>query len=154
MRLGKFGLRLGTAISGGLLLIATMGSAFAFEPSLTGLWRTIDDKTGKPRGVVRIYEENGEIFAKIEECLNPSEANEICEKCPGDRKDQPVIGLVIIRRMKKTGGEYSGGDNLDPETGAIYRCRLRLAEDGRSLEVRGYFGAALFGRSQTWLRAD
>lgn len=150
----KIRLRLLAAAAAGLLLFALAAPAFASEPTPAGLWQTIDDKTGKPRGFVRVYEENGEIFGKIEGSVDPEEAKERCDKCSGDRKDQPVIGLVILRRMKKTGVEYTGGDILDPDTGAVYRCKIRLAEDGRKLVVRGYLGAALFGRSQIWLRAD
>ncbi len=142
-----------------LLLLCAMAapglaSELVPEPTPAGLWRTIDDKTGKPRGFVRLYEENGELFGKVEKSLDPKEAKERCDKCSGERKDQPVVGMVILRRMKKSGSQYIGGDILDPDTGAVYRCILRLVEDGRKLVVRGYLGATLFGRSQTWVRAD
>jgi uncharacterized protein (DUF2147 family) len=131
--------------------------ALAFDPAPitpTGLWRTHDDKTGKPRGFVRVYEENGEIFGKIESSLDPADAKERCEKCSGARKNQPVIGLVILRGMKKTSQEYSGGDILDPDTGVVYRCRFRMLEEGKKLELRGYLGVSVFGRSQVWIRQD
>jgi uncharacterized protein (DUF2147 family) len=140
------------------VLICAMGLAvFADEsappgPTPAGLWKTVDDKTGKPRGFVRLYEENGEIFGRIESSADPAEAKERCEKCAGERKNQPMIGLVILRRMKKSGEEYSGGDILDPDTGVVYRCKLRMLEQGQKLELRGYVGFALLGRSQIWIR--
>lgn len=150
----KIALRLcGTALAG-LWLLGLAAPALASEPSPAGLWRTIDDKTGQPRGFVRVYEVNGEIFGRIEGSLDPEEAKDRCDKCSGERKDQPVIGLVILRRMKKSGAEYTGGDILDPDTGTVYRCKFRLVEAGRKLVVRGYLGAAIFGRSQIWLRAE
>ncbi len=124
----------------------------AEDSSPVGLWKTIDDKTHMPRGTVRIYEENGEYFGKIESSFNPAERTKKCSKCPGDRRDQPIIGLVILRGMMKRGSEYSGGEILDPETGEVYKCVLRLSGDGDMLLVRGYFVVPLVGRTQVWMR--
>jgi uncharacterized protein (DUF2147 family) len=134
-----------------LLLITPL---LAQSPSPAGLWRTIDDKTHKTRGLVRLFEKDGAIFGKIEASFDPKEAQEICAKCGDDRKDKPVIGMVFLRDMKKRGEEYSGGDILDPDTGWIYRCKMTLEEGGRKLTVRGYLGLALIGRSQTWIREE
>ena len=116
------------------------------------VWKTIDDKTHKPRGTVRIYEQNGEYFGRIESSFNPAEQMEICDKCTDDRRDKPIIGLVILRGMVKRGSEYTGGEILDPETGSVYKCRYTLSGDGGMLEVRGYFVARLLGRTQVWKR--
>ena len=119
-----------------------------------GLWKTVDDKTQRPRGTVRIYEQEGALYGRIETSFDPSQTNEICDKCPGDRKNKPVIGLVILSGLKKRGNEYSGGEILDPDTGWVYRCRLTLEDNGAKLIVRGYIGLPLAGRSQTWYRAE
>src|SRR4051812_14494258 len=74
--------------------------------SATGLWKTFDDHTHKPRGTVRIYEENGLYFGRIESSFNPAELSERCFKCADERKDAPITGLVILRNMRKNGGEY------------------------------------------------
>lgn len=124
----------------------------AEEPSPVGLWRTIDDRTHKARGIVRIYEKNGEYFGRIESSFDPAERNEKCEKCTGDRKGQPIIGLEIMRGMKKKGSEYSGGDILDPETGIVYKCRFTLSGDGEMLLIRGFFLVPVLGRTQVWMR--
>ena len=71
-----------------------------------GVWKTIDDITHKPRGLIRVYEQNGEIFGKIEASFDPKEAAEVCHKCGGERKGLPVLGLVIMRHMKKRGAEW------------------------------------------------
>jgi len=60
--------------------------------------------------------------------------------------------MVVVRRMKKEGDEYTGGDILDPKNGSVYRCKMHLIDQGRKLSVRGYLGVSLFGRSQTWIR--
>jgi uncharacterized protein (DUF2147 family) len=64
-----------------------------------------------------------------------------------------VIGLDIIRGLHQDGEQWSGGEILDPENGATYRCSIRVEDGGRKLVVRGYVGFSLLGRSQTWLRA-
>ena len=124
------------------------------ESSPVGLWKTFDDRTHKARGTVRIYEENGSLFGKIESSFNPEELAAHCEKCAGDRKGAPIVGLVILRGMTKHGSEYGGGDILDPETGFTYRCRFLLSMDGEHLLVRGYLGISILGRTQTWIRMD
>ena len=117
-----------------------------------GLWQTMDDHTRKPRGTVRLYLENGEVFGKIESSLNPDNALDVCGLCPGDRKNKAIIGLVILRRMKKANGEWTGGDILDPDTGQLYRCKFKITEDGSTMTLRGYVGVSLLGRSQVWTR--
>ena len=124
------------------------------EPTPVGRWTTIDDKTGKPKAVVQVYEQNGLLFGKVEASLNPERANRRCEQCTDERKDQPIVGMVIIRSMKKQGDEYVGGDILDPDNGSVYRCKMKVIDDGKALSVRGYRGVSLLGRSQTWHRAS
>jgi uncharacterized protein (DUF2147 family) len=121
-------------------------------PSPIGLWKTIDDKTGQPRGIVRLYEKDGRYFARIERSLTPGEEGRKCTACTDERKDQPFIGMVLMRNVKLDNGKYSGGDILDPDTGTVYRCNFKLEDEGKTLVVRGYLGVSLFGRSQRWLR--
>jgi uncharacterized protein (DUF2147 family) len=113
----------------------------------------MDDRTHQARGTVRIYSENGLWFGKIVSSFNPADRSERCDKCDGERKDRPVIGMVILRGMKKHGAEYSGGDILDPDTGSLYRCRFTISADGNRTTVRGYIGLAILGRTQVWTRA-
>jgi uncharacterized protein (DUF2147 family) len=139
-----------------LLIIAllTVARLTAAEASPIGLWRTVDDKTQEPRGLVRIFEKDGALFGAIEKSFDPKEAGERCSKCEGDRKDKPVIGMIILRGMKKRGPGYGDGDILDPDTGTVYRCRMSIEDGGKRLIVRGFIGIALLGRSQTWWREE
>jgi uncharacterized protein (DUF2147 family) len=145
-------------LSGCALLGMALSSLYATDApgklTAVGRWRTVDDKTGKPRSIVRIYEEQGRLFGRIEESLNPERAGRRCDKCTDERKDQPIVGMVIIRGLKQDGDEYNGGDILDPDNGKIYRCKLRVKDNGNLLSVRGYLGAAVFGRSQEWTRTS
>jgi uncharacterized protein (DUF2147 family) len=119
-----------------------------------GLWKTFDDKTGSARAIVRVYEENGKLFGRIERSFNPGAEARVCEVCTDERKNQPIIGLLIIRNMKPADGEFSGGDILDPENGSVYRCKFHLDDAGTHLVVRGFIGISLLGRTQTWERQD
>lgn len=140
-----------------MLLAGLLSSpaALAQGPALqspVGLWQTVDDHTGKPRGIVRIFEAQGRLYGEIVRVLDPDKAGAVCVSCTDDRKDKPILGLQILRGLRQDGESWDGGTILDPETGTSYRCSLRLADGGRKLVVRGYVGISLLGRSQTWLR--
>ena len=135
-------------------LFALPAAAWAQAASPVGAWKTIDDKTGKPKALVRITEEGGVLTGKIEKLFRaPSEEqNPTCAKCEGARKDQPIIGMTILSGLKKEGNDYTGGEILDPAAGKTYKSKAALKDNGAKLEVRGYIGAPMFGRSQTWVR--
>jgi uncharacterized protein (DUF2147 family) len=135
-----------------LLATIAMNVCVAQSPSPAGLWKTLDDKTGKPHGMIRIYEEGGKLFGKVEQSFLPGAEHRVCGGCTDERKNQPIIGLVFIRNMHWDGVEFSGGDILDPDSGSVYHCKMHLEKDGAVLIVRGYIGFSLLGRSQTWLR--
>lgn len=124
--------------------------------SPVGLWKTISDVDGKPRGVVRITEQDGVYLAAIVSSLVPGEGDMgLCDVCPDDRKGRPYSGLVFLTGLRKESStEYGGGEILDPDTGGIYPCRARLENNGQTLVVRGYLGIPFFGRSQVWQRTE
>lgn len=128
----------------------------AVELSPAGLWKTIDDRSGKPKGLVRIREVNGQYEGRIEKIF-PTPGDDPmprCEKCDGARRNQPVLGLTFMWGLTKQGDEYDNGEILDPESGKIYRAKMKLVDGGKKLEVRGFIGISLLGRSQTWLREE
>ena len=138
------------------ILLAPAFRLRAAEPTPAGLWKTIDDNSGKPRGLVRIREVNGRFEGKVEKAFpQPGEdPAPKCDKCDGARHNQPVLGMTILWGLGKQGDEYGDGEILDPETGKIYRARMKLIDNGKKLEVRGFIGFSLFGRTQTWLREE
>ena len=142
----------GLRAAAALCLTAFVIHASDLGPTPVGRWKTVDDHTGKPRSIVSIYQQNGKLFGKVESSLDPARAGRRCDRCKDDRKDKPVVGMVIIRNLVKDGDEYNGGDILDPDNGTIYRCKIWLTDGGNKLSVRGYVGISLFGRSQTWIR--
>ena len=140
--------------AGLIAMMFAMPAAWAQNASPTGTWKTIDDETGKPKSLVRITEENGVLTGKIEKLFRPADQdqNPKCTACEGARKDQPIIGMTILSGLKKDGNEYTGGEILDPSKGKTYKSKASLKDNGSKLEVRGYIGAPMFGRSQTWVR--
>lgn len=136
-----------------VLLLPTL--AFA-QATPVGLWKTIDDDGKTAKSQVRISEQGGTLVGSIDKLLDPTApADAKCDKCTDDRKNQPVLGLQIIRGVKPDGdGLWGHGEILDPNNGKTYRTRLKPVDGGKKLEVRGYIGAPLFGRTQTWVRVE
>jgi uncharacterized protein (DUF2147 family) len=147
-----------TLLAGVLLFLALLlsGANSADLSSPVGLWKTIDDNTGKPGGIIRIALIDGQYQAKIEKIfIDPGEdPNPKCVRCEGPRQNQPVIGMTFMWGITKQGDEYQGGEILDPKTGKTYRARLKLEDGGRKLNVRGFIGFSLLGRSQVWYREE
>lgn len=132
-------------------LFALLYSAMLFAQSSTdivGKWTTIDDETGKAKSVVEIFKKSdGKYYGKIAQLLSKPE-NDKCVNCKDDRKNKPLIGLEIIRGLKKDGSEFTGGNITDPKTGKTYKCTI--TRNGEKLDVRGYMGFSLIGRTQVW----
>lgn len=120
-----------------------------------GLWKTVDDKDGTAKSEIRIVETNGVISGKVERILDPeSKPGEKCIECSDERKDQPILGMEILRGLKKNDGKdvWEGGNVLDPKNGKIYRATVTPIEGGHKLQMRGYIG--FFYRTQTWIRVN
>lgn len=129
-------------------------AAWANNTSPVGLWRNVDDVSGKPRALVRITESNGTLQGRIEKVFLAPNESPTCAKCEGALKNVPVMGLVILSGLKKDGDEYTGGEILDPDNGKVYSSKIYLTNGGQKLNVRGYIGVSLLGRSQIWERQD
>lgn len=117
-----------------------------------GLWAPIDGATGKPLGLIAIYRAHGLYYGRIEPVTAHPDRTARCTECTGNRHNQPMIGLVLMRHLHYHNGRYVDGDILDPHTGRVYGCELRLIDGGRKLVMRGYLGIPLLGRSQVWQR--
>jgi uncharacterized protein (DUF2147 family) len=137
-----------------LLLLLPL-AAFA-QNTPVGKWRTIDDKTGKVKSIVEIYDAgDGTIAGKVLQVLNSDKGpHPLCDACKGSNHNKPVEGMVIPWGLKKEGGSWEDGKILDPKNGKIYSAKMTPVDGGKKLEVRGYMGFSLLGRSQTWQREE
>ena len=124
------------------------------EPSAVGIWEQVDEKTGRAESWFKITERNGVYEGTIVKIFpRPADdENFVCDKCEGAEKGAPVLGLKLIKGMRRNGMGYENGTIMDPRDGSVYRALMKLSPDGQHLEVRGYLGISLFGRSQTWNR--
>ncbi|MFN0013324.1 MAG: DUF2147 domain-containing protein [Saprospiraceae bacterium] len=131
------------------ILLTVYGACLSAQ-SPVGIWKTIDDDTGEAKSHVQIYEEGGQVFGKVVRLLKHAPDRK-CEKCPGERKNQPVLNMVILEKMQQKDGKWISGRILDPEKGKWYTCNLWLKDgDPNVLVVRGYWGP--FYRTQYWYR--
>jgi uncharacterized protein (DUF2147 family) len=137
-----------------LAALLTLPAAWADDASPLGLWKNIDDVSGKPKALIRISDNKGALEGRIEKLYRPADQdqNPKCERCEGVNKDQPIIGMVFMSGLTKSGDEYTGGQILDPDNGKVYKSKLTLVDGGKKLNVRGYIGVPLLGRSQVWVR--
>ena len=136
----------------GLLFAA---QAYAADSTPVGTWTQVDDATGKPKSLIEITQlPNGTLQAVVKQVYfsDQGTTHPICDKCDGERHNKPVVGMVIMWGVKKDGDVWDGGKILDPKNGKIYKVKLTLQDGGQKLDVHGYIGFALLGRSQTWER--
>ncbi|URL59747.1 DUF2147 domain-containing protein [Luteibacter flocculans] len=140
-----------------LALALAVGSlpAFAATDSPVGKWKTIDDKTHEVKSIVEITEHGGLLEGKVLQVLKSDHGpHPVCSECDGERKNKPIEGMTIMWGLKKDGDEWSGGQILDPAKGKIYKVTLKLDDSGKTLDVHGYIGFSLLGRSQEWQRVE
>ena len=139
----------------GLGLGASLANA---QATPAGVWKTIDDETKKEKSLIRITEAGGVYTGKLEKLLDPTaKPDAVCDKCTDDRKDKPLVGMTLIKGVKQSDSDkamWDGGEILDPNNGKTYKVRLTPVDGGKTLAVRGYIGAPLLGRTQTWLRVE
>ncbi len=139
------------------LSLALASTAALAQTSPVGVWKTIDDKTKTERAQIRNSEAGGVFSGKLEKLLAAdAKPDSVCDKCSDDRKDKPIVGMEIMRGVKRGDGDnlWDGGTILDAAEGKVYKVRLQLAEGGKKLEVRGYVGMPMLGRTQTWIRIE
>jgi uncharacterized protein (DUF2147 family) len=119
-----------------------------------GFWQQADDD-GFVGGWFFFIERNGLYEGRLVKMFKkpgaPTYSN-ACQKCEGDQKDAPMLGLTIVKGMKRDGRKYDEGSILDPRDGTIYHAQMELSPDGKKLSVRGYLGIPLLGQTQVWNR--
>jgi len=124
------------------------------ESSLTGNWITLNEKNQKS-SIVEVYEQNGKFSAKVLEVLPQKgvKKNPICKKCPGDFKNKPIKGLVLLWGLSPAdNNSWENGKALDPKTGKILNTKATLSTDGKTLKLKHSLG--FFSTTRTWLKSN
>ncbi|MCH9670503.1 MAG: DUF2147 domain-containing protein [Gammaproteobacteria bacterium] len=133
----------------GALMLCAAPWAMATTEGVVGKWKTIDDETNKPRSIVNLYEQNGRLYGQIMEIFRRPEETDpdpLCDKCPGERANQPIKGMIIVTGLEKGETRWQNGKILDPNNGKEYTAEIW--REGDTLQVRGYL--LMFYRTQTW----
>jgi len=135
------------------LVFVLVGSLSLKSQSVTGTWKTVDDRDGAERSYVEIYETSGQLYGKITKLLKePPE--KLCDKCKGERKDKPLQGMIVIEALSRVKDTYSNGRIYDPVTGNDYSCSIWIEPDKPDeLRVRGKHWSGIY-RTQTWYRVQ
>ena len=139
-------------------LCALCASLAQAQPTPLGLWKTFHEKSGAPRSLVRVTETNGVVSARVEKLLDPSlKPDVVCSRCKDELFDKPIIGMTVVRGVRQSRSDpsvWDGGEILEPEDGKIYSVRMKPMDGGRRLEVRGYLGMPMLGRTLNWVRVE
>ena len=137
-----------------LMVVILVFPALGMGNDYVGKWQTVDENTGEPQSIVYIWEAEGELKGRIDSILRPEDKGAVCSVCKGELKGQSVEGMTFIWGMKASGNEYDNGSILDPDSGKIYSASFKLIDSGKKLEVHGYLGFALLGKTQVWHRTE
>lgn len=132
----------------------TAGAPANQYKTAAGFWQQVDDD-GFVGGWFYFEEHDGLYYGRLVKMFKKPDApvySDKCEKCEGDQKDAPMLGLVIVKDMKRDGRKYEDGSILDPRDGTVYHALMELSPDGKKLSVRGYLGVPLLGQTQVWNR--
>jgi uncharacterized protein (DUF2147 family) len=123
-----------------ILCVAFSAAGWAAEPSIVGVWSVPIVKgtdKGKERSQMEIFEKDGVYYGKIVK-LNFVPTDTLCTKCKKDKKDKPLMGMVILRNLKKEADRYGGGKILEAENGEEYDCSIVLISRDKMKMTAGW----------------
>jgi hypothetical protein len=140
-------------VGGFAIAFVTPLAGHAAEPTAAGLWQKTED--GKPVVWVLVVDHHNGMFegAIARKFPKPGEPELMtCAKCTDDRKGATILGISLIRDMKRSGLEYQGGNILNPRDGQIWKAKMTVSGDGQQLTLRGYLLMPALGKDETWQR--
>jgi uncharacterized protein (DUF2147 family) len=131
----------------GLLVYTTMVSAQGFRPDdIIGTWLTAD-KTGQ----IAVYKIDNLYYGKIK--AGTSDEKFDVRNPDKERRNDPLIGLIILKDLKFENNAWKNGKVYDPQNGKTYSCTLTLTNTNQ-LKITGFIGFSWIGRSEVWTRIE
>ena len=146
-----------TLLTTALLATAAPALAQSAAQPTDGYFVTVDDNTGEPRGLVELRTNaNGELEGFLRGTFVAGEdMSRTCIICRDELMDRPLYGLRIVYGLEPKGErKWKSGRVVDPESGDTYKAKVEYSDDFGEMELRGYIGTPLLGRSQMWRRAS
>jgi uncharacterized protein (DUF2147 family) len=135
-----------------LMMLFTSVAIFAQSDPIVGKWQ---NPSGEGR--VEIYKKGDKYFGKLYWLKEPNNEQGTIKKDiknpDKSLQSRQVQGLEILTNFSKDGQVYSGGKIYDPKSGKTYSCKMTL-QGSDKLDIRGYVGVSLFGRTETWKRVN
>lgn len=117
--------------------------------AILGVWFN-EEKDAK----IKVYEENSKYYGKIVWHKTGEEISPYDEHNPDpELQKRKKLGLIILNDFEYDDGQWEDGTIYDPKTGKTYSCVVKMKKDG-ILNVRGYIGISLIGRTTEWTRAE
>lgn len=127
-----------------LLSISLFASSSA--DAILGEWLS-QEKDGK----IMIFKQGDQYFGKISWGKIPGKKD---TKNPDEKlRNKDLVGAVILKNFKFTGSSWENGTIYDPNSGKTYDCILKIRDGNKTLDIRGFVGTAMFGRTSTWTRS-
>ena len=124
-------------------------NAQANPDAILGIWFN-EEKDAK----IKVYRESGKFYGKIVWHKTGEDISAYDENNPDpELKKRKKVGLIILTGFEFDDGQWEDGEIYDPKSGKTYSCVIKLQKDG-SLNVRGYIGISLLGRTTHWTKAE
>lgn len=136
------------------VLMLAYSFSYAQDKRVEGKWLTYDDESGEQKATITIYIKGDKLYGKITEITEVDHRDELCNKCPGNKKGKPMMGLQIISDLTWNKGDkrWDDGEVLEADTGKLYDCAIWLDDKNPDLlYLRGY--VSFFYRTQEWKRS-
>jgi len=127
------------------IILAKSPTATTSPLGIVGYWETLDNKTNKPAGILKIWRDHGKFYGKIVKSYT---------ECSSKPSANSSVGKTILRDLQYRKGSYVNGRIVDPRSGDDYSVRVRVVNNGEALQVRGFLGIALLGKTMVWPRVS
>ena len=121
------------------------------ESDIEGTWIP-----GSGKANVRIYKSGNHYYGAIISLKEPIDSVTHKPKVDKNNPDKskrntPLMGYLLLKNFIYDDGIWKDGTIYDPENGKTYSCKITM-KDKNTLDVRGFIGISLIGRTDEWKR--